>query len=104
MANNKAPEKKKPSALVVGSNGPRPTNRRYRGITRTPGVCGGDSCIKGTRLPVWVLLQARSAGVPDAELLERYPYITLTDLKNVWRYAQDHMAELEDTISKNSMW
>jgi uncharacterized protein (DUF433 family) len=24
------------------------------GIERTPGVCGGDACIAGTRIPVWV--------------------------------------------------
>jgi hypothetical protein len=31
----------------------------YPGIDSTPGVCGGDPCIVRTRIPVWVLEQAR---------------------------------------------
>jgi uncharacterized protein (DUF433 family) len=25
-------------------------------ITKTPGICGGDACVRGTRIPVWLLL------------------------------------------------
>jgi uncharacterized protein (DUF433 family) len=32
------------------------------GIERTPGVCGGDACIAGTRIPVWVLEGFRRLG------------------------------------------
>jgi len=35
-------------------------NQNWRGITKTPGVCGGDACVEGTRIPVWVLVQARN--------------------------------------------
>ena len=79
-------------------------SRSEHGITRIAGVCGGDPCIKGTRLPVWVLYQAKLAGVPDAEILESYPFITPNDLKNAWRYAQDHMEEIQNIISESNMW
>src|SRR5205823_922299 len=35
-------------------------------ITKTPGVCGGDACIRGHRIPVWVLVGYRRLGLPDA--------------------------------------
>ena len=43
------------------------------GIQNTPGVCGGDACIRQTRIPVWVLVNARGLGISEAELLEDYP-------------------------------
>jgi uncharacterized protein (DUF433 family) len=75
-----------------------------RGIARVSGVCGGEPCIEGTRLPVWVLYQAQLAGVPDAELLESYPFITPRDLKNAWRYVRDHKEEMQTVLRENNMW
>ncbi|NEO64576.1 MAG: DUF433 domain-containing protein, partial [Moorea sp. SIO4G2] len=34
----------------------------WTGIEKTPGVCGGDARIANTRIPVWVLVQARNLG------------------------------------------
>ena len=41
----------------------------WRGIEKTPGVCGGDACITGTRIPIWVLVNARNLGISEAQLL-----------------------------------
>jgi uncharacterized protein (DUF433 family) len=75
-----------------------------RGITRSPGVRGGDACIQGTRLPVWILYRAKLAGASDAKLLEMYPFITIAELRNAWRYAQNHTSEIQTTINKNDVW
>ena len=40
------------------------------GIERTPDVCGGDACIVRTRIPVWLLEQARRMGSEDQEILD----------------------------------
>lgn len=48
----------------------------HTSIVATPGVCGGDRHIRGTRIPVWALEAARRAGVDDAEMLEMYPTIS----------------------------
>src|SRR5438309_11806869 len=45
----------------------------YAGIVSTPGVCGGEPCIVRTRIPVWVLEQARRLGATEAALLNIYP-------------------------------
>ena len=31
-------------------------------ITKTPGVCGGAACIAGTRVAVWLLVEAQQLG------------------------------------------
>ncbi len=43
------------------------------GIESKPGVCGGEPCIVRTRIPVWLLEQARRLGTSEAELLHSYP-------------------------------
>lgn len=71
------------------------------GITKTPGVCGGDACIAKTRIPVWLMVSYRRQGSSDAELLDFYPHLSAADLVNVWAYADAHPEEIEEAIRKN---
>jgi uncharacterized protein (DUF433 family) len=68
------------------------------GITKTPGVMGGDACIAGSRLPVWLFVSLRRQGASDAELFESYPQLSAADLVNVWAYAEAHPEEIETAI------
>ena len=79
----------------------RSMNKRWRGITKTPGVCGGDACIAGTRIPVWVLVGYRRLGVSESELLHSYPTLSATDLTNAWVYAEANSSEIETAIQDN---
>lgn len=47
----------------------------------------GKPCVKGTRIPVYVLLQKMAAGESEAELLQAYPQLSKADLIAVWDYA-----------------
>jgi uncharacterized protein (DUF433 family) len=76
-------------------------NHNWRGITKTAGVCGGSACVAGTRIPVWVLVNARSLGISESLLLADYPTLTATDLANAWVYADLHPSEIADEISAN---
>ncbi|MGQ9872488.1 DUF433 domain-containing protein [Leptodesmis sp.] len=76
-------------------------DRNWRGIAKTPGVCGGDACIAGTRIPVWMLVDYRRLGTSDSELLNHYPTLSATDLANAWVYAQTHPKEIELAIREN---
>jgi uncharacterized protein (DUF433 family) len=67
-------------------------------IQKTPGVCGGDACIRTTRIPVWLLVGYRKDGLSDAELLEAYPSLTLADLSAAWWYYAENRAEIEQAI------
>ena len=71
------------------------------GIESTPDVCGGQACIVGTRIPVWVLEQARRLGVSEADLLRSYPTLRAEDLTNAWTYAASHAEELDRAIREN---
>jgi uncharacterized protein (DUF433 family) len=73
----------------------------HAGIEKTAGVCGGAACIRATRIPVWVLEQARRLGVGDADLLRDYPDLKAEDLVNAWDYVRAHLKEIEDEIRTN---
>lgn len=63
-------------------------------IRKTPGVCGGDACVRETRIPVWLLHRFRTLGRTDAQLLEDYPTLTADDLRAAWDYARDNPGEI----------
>lgn len=73
-----------------------------RGITKTPGVCGGEACLAGTRIAVWLLVEARRLGVSEAQLLDDYPHISAADLVNAWAYADAYPEEVEAAIRANN--
>ncbi len=79
-----------------------PESRAFRGIEKTPGVCGGSACVAGTRVTVWGLVEARRSGYSEADLLTSYRSITANDLANAWRYAEDHAIEIEAEIEENN--
>lgn len=73
----------------------------FPGIEKTPGVCGGEPCIVRTRIPVWLLEQAKRLGATDAELLRSYPTLRAADLVNAWAYVRSHRDEIEQQIVEN---
>ena len=73
----------------------------FPGIESRPGVCGGEPCIVRTRIPVWVLEQARRLGVSEAELLRSYPTLRAEDLANAWAYVRSHREEVSRHIEEN---
>ena len=70
-------------------------------ITKTPGVCGGNACIRGTRITVWGLVVRRKLGLADAAIMERVQGLTQTDLEAAWQYAAAHSEEIEEAIRRN---
>jgi type III restriction enzyme len=50
-------------------------------IQKTPGVCGGNACVRDTRIPVWTLQRLRELGRTDRELLDDYPTLTPADIE-----------------------
>lgn len=73
----------------------------FPGIESIPGVSGGEPCLVRTRIPVWILVQARNLGLSEAELLQAYPTIRAEDLANVWAYYRSHKTEVEQQILEN---
>jgi len=73
----------------------------FPGIESRPGVCGGEPCIVRTRIPVWVLEQARRLGTSEAELLRSYPTLRAQDLANAWAFVRSHRDEITRQIEAN---
>ena len=73
----------------------------FPGIDSRPEVCGGDPCIVRTRIPVWLLEQARRQGTSEQSLLAAYPSLRAEDLVNAWAYVRSHLAEIDAQIQEN---
>jgi uncharacterized protein (DUF433 family) len=73
----------------------------FPGVESIPGVCGGEPCIVRTRIPVWVLEQARQLGTSEADLLRAYPTLRAQDLANAWAYVRTRRDEIEEQIRAN---
>jgi uncharacterized protein (DUF433 family) len=71
------------------------------GIEKTANVCGGDACVANTRVPVWVLEQARRLGATEDQLLADYPSLTVADLAAAWVYVRVNRLEIESAIRDN---
>ncbi len=64
-------------------------------IELNPNVMLGKPVIRGTRIPVELILRKLSEGTSDAELLQAYPRLTQEDLLAAMRYAADTVAHEE---------
>jgi uncharacterized protein (DUF433 family) len=71
-------------------------------IQKTPGVCGGDACIRTTRIPVWSLEVARRLGASGVEL-RRYFVTPLTaaDVDAAAAYYERNREEIDEQIRLN---
>lgn len=73
----------------------------FPGVEITPGVCGGEPRVVRTRIPVWVLEQARRLGTSEADLLRSYPSLGAEDLVHARAYARAYPKEIEAQIREN---
>jgi len=79
----------------------RDLGEAFPGIEASSEVSGGEARIVRTRIPVWVLEQARRLGTSEADLLRSYPTLRADDLANAWAYVHSHRDEIEQEIRGN---
>jgi uncharacterized protein (DUF433 family) len=72
----------------------------WQGINKTPGVMGGEACIRDTRIPVWLLVSYSRLGLSEAKILDNYPSLTASDLVNAWSYAGANPDEIDRVIEQ----
>ena len=71
-------------------------------IQKTANVCGGEACIRKTRIAVWMLVNARRLGISEEELLKHYdPPLTREDVTAAWDYYLKNREEIERAIRLN---
>lgn len=52
-------------------------------------ICHGQACIRGTRIPVAVVLDNLAAGFGTAEILASYPSLSLEDIQAALSYSSE---------------
>ena len=55
-------------------------------LTSDPAVCGGQVCVKGTRIPASLILGAMAGGDTIDDLLRGYPTLKREDIAAVLAY------------------
>jgi uncharacterized protein (DUF433 family) len=66
-------------------------------IEINPKVMLGKPIIRGTRIPVELILRKLSEGTTEADLLDAYPGLTREDIQAALKYAADTVAH-EETV------
>lgn len=69
-------------------------------ISIDPRICHGKPCIKGTRVPVFVILDALASGMTYGQISDDYPPIASDDIKAALYYAA-LLANEEEVASRN---
>ena len=56
-------------------------------ITINPKILGGKPIIKGTRIPIYIILQMLRDGATFEKILQEYPKLTKDDIQAVLDYS-----------------
>lgn len=60
---------------------------RFKRIASNPKICGGEPCIKGTRVAIHVILDHLAAGDSFDEIARAYPQVSKADIREAVEYA-----------------
>lgn len=64
-------------------------------IEINPKIMLGKPVIRGTRIPVEIIIRKLSEGMTEAELLDAYPRLVVEDIRAALAYAADSPAHEE---------
>ena len=70
-------------------------------ISKKPDRCGGEACVRDTRITVWGLIAYRRLGMSDAEIIHAVQGLTAADLEAAGEYAAAHPSEIDEAIRAN---
>src|ERR1700745_2526340 len=70
-------------------------------IVKTPGVCGGQPRIAGTRIKVkHVYLWVEQMGMTPAQVVAEYPHLTMAQVHAALAYYWSHQDEIQKDIEE----
>jgi uncharacterized protein (DUF433 family) len=61
-------------------------------ITIAPDVMQGKPVIRGTRVPVDLILRKLAEGASESDLLDAYPHLTVDDIRAALAYAAESVS------------
>jgi uncharacterized protein (DUF433 family) len=53
-----------------------------------PDVCGGQPCIRGTRIYIAIILASLAEGLTPEQIIEEYPQLTLDDVRGALAFSR----------------
>ncbi len=59
-------------------------------------VCGGQPCIRGTRVYIAIILDGLAEGLSPEEIIGHYPQLTVDDIRAALAYAAE--------LSRENVW
>ena len=71
-------------------------------IEVNPNVMLGKPVVKGTRIPVQLILRKLSEGASTTDLLDAYPRLTVEDIYACMGYAADMVAHEETVLTERA--
>ena len=70
---------------------------KFKYIERNPKVLGGKPIFKGTRIPIYLILDYLSAGETIENILDNYPQLSKGAILEAIKYASEY-ARLEEEL------
>lgn len=74
--------------------------RAQQRIEINPKVMLGKPVIRGTRIPVELILRRLGEGATESEVLESYPHLSKEDIRAAMTYAADALAHEELVLAE----
>jgi uncharacterized protein (DUF433 family) len=71
-------------------------------ITIDPNLMFGKPVIKGTRVPVELILRKIAGGMSEVQILEHHPHLTVEDIRAAAAFAADHLAAEEIVLASGA--
>jgi uncharacterized protein (DUF433 family) len=65
-------------------------------ISVDAGICGGQPCVRGTRIYIAIILDGLAEGLSPEEVINHYPSLTLEDIQAALAYAAE--------LSREGLW
>lgn len=50
-------------------------------VVINPLICSGEPCIRGTRIPIAIILASLAAGSTAEEIIDYYPHLSQEDIR-----------------------
>lgn len=72
-------------------------------ITQTPGVCGGQPVVRGTRIPVKALVGYYRMNYKETEILAGFPDLTAAQFYDALSYYYDRQAEIDADVEADEL-
>ena len=77
-------------------------------IASNPAICHGQVCIRGTRIPVSVVLDNLAAGLTATQIIESYPALSPEDIQaamsDAAELARERVLRIERLDKKKTFW